>query len=128
MGTIRFFINIEFGPLVGSVVPKIEKLQINITLDDKICNTPNKIYILYAGRDYGMKCIIKLIWSEEEKFWYSESMDERFGLTLESGSLDVLIERVKMAVPEMFELIGYTGVINLSFEIERTDVLGLVAS
>ena len=75
-----------------------------------------------------MNCIIKLIWNEEEKFWHSDSMDERFGLTLESGSLDVLIERVRMAVPEMFELIGYTGNINLSFEIERLDRLGQAAS
>ena len=75
-----------------------------------------------------MKCIVKLIWNEEEKFWHSESMDERFGLTLESGSLDVLIERVKMAVPEMYELIGYIGEIDLTFEIERSDRLGLVAS
>jgi hypothetical protein len=55
-------------------------------------------------------------------------MDDKFGLTLESGSLDVLIERVKMAIPEMFELIGYTGEIDLSFEIERTDKLGLAVS
>ena len=75
-----------------------------------------------------MDCVIKLIWSDEEKFWYSESMDSRFGLTLESGSLDVLIERVKQAVPEMFELCGYTGEVNLSFEIERMDKLNLVAS
>ena len=75
-----------------------------------------------------MKCIVKLIWSEEEKFWHSESLEEGFGLTLESGSLDVLIERVKMAVPEMYELIGYTGEIDLSFEIERTDRLAQVAS
>ena len=74
-----------------------------------------------------MNCIIKLIWSEEEKFWHSESMDERFGLTLESGSLDVLIERVKMAVPEMYEMIGYKGEINLQFELERTDKLETVA-
>ena len=74
-----------------------------------------------------MNCIIKLIWSEEEKFWHSESMDERFGLTLESGSLDVLIERVKMAVPEMYEMIGYKGVINLHFEIDRTDKLATAA-
>jgi hypothetical protein len=80
------------------------------------------------GVKNNMKCIVKLIWSEEEKFWHSESMDERFGLTLESGSLDVLIERIKMAVPEMFELIGYTGEIDLSFEIDRTDKLGLAAS
>ena len=74
-----------------------------------------------------MICIIKLIWSEEEKFWHSESMDDRFGLTLESGSLDVLIERVKMAVPEMCEMIGYTGEIKLQFEIDRTDKLATAA-
>ena len=75
-----------------------------------------------------MKCIVKLIWNEDEKFWYSESMDARFGLTLESGSLDVLIERVKMAVPEMYEMCGYMGEIDLSFEIERIDRLNLAAS
>jgi hypothetical protein len=75
-----------------------------------------------------MKCTIKLIWCDEEKFWYSESLDDKFGLTLESGSLDVLIERIKIAVPEMYEVIGYTGDIDLSFEIERTDKLKLLAS
>ena len=75
-----------------------------------------------------MEFIIKLVWSEEEKIWYSESTDERFGLTLESGSLDALIERVKIALPELCELIGYIGEIDLSFEIERTDRLCPVAS
>ena len=75
-----------------------------------------------------MRCIVKLIWSEEDKFWHSESTDERFGLTLESGSLDVLIERVKLAIPELCSLIGYVGEIDLSFEIERTDKLAMVAS
>jgi hypothetical protein len=79
-------------------------------------------------RDILMRCTVRLIWSEEEKFWHSESLDERFGLTLESGSLDALIERVRIAVPDMYELIGYKGEINLSFEIERTDKLGLAAS
>ena len=74
-----------------------------------------------------MACKIKLIWCSKEKFWYSKSMDDRFGLTLESGSLDVLIERVKMAIPGMFEEIGYTGAVDLIFEIERTDKLDLVA-
>jgi len=75
-----------------------------------------------------MGSVIKLIWSEDEKFWYSESLDARFGLTLESGSLDVLIERVRLAVPEMLALCGHTGEINLSFEIVRMDKLNLVAS
>ena len=75
-----------------------------------------------------MSCTIKLIWSEEEKFWYSKSMDDRFGLTLESGSLDALIERVKIAVPEMLELSSGEDELALSFEIDRTDRLRLAAS
>ena len=75
-----------------------------------------------------MECTIKLIWSEEEKFWFSKSMDERFGLTLESGSIDALIERVKIAVPEMLELSGYTGDIHLLFEIDRVVKIKAVAS
>jgi hypothetical protein len=75
-----------------------------------------------------MKCIIRLIWSEAEKFWYSKSLDERFGMTLESGSLDVLIERVRMAVPEMLEVAGHTGEVDLSFEIDRNYKLEVVAS
>ena len=75
-----------------------------------------------------MNCTIKLIWSEEENFWYSKSMNESFGLTLESISLDDLIERVKKAVPEMLELSGYAGEIDLSFEIDRVDKIKAVAS
>ena len=75
-----------------------------------------------------MNCVIKLIWSEEDKIWYSESLDERFGLTLESGSLDVLIERIRMTVPEMLELCEQLDEVDLSFEIERTEKLKLAAS
>ena len=65
-----------------------------------------------------VECKIKLVWNNDEKFWYSESMNERFGLTLESDSLDVLIERVKVAVPDILEVAGFAGDIDLSFEIE----------
>ncbi|MCL2699499.1 MAG: DUF1902 domain-containing protein [Defluviitaleaceae bacterium] len=74
------------------------------------------------------KCKIKLIWSEEENFWYSESMDERFEMTLGSNSIEVLIERVKIAVPDMLEFIGYIGEVDLSFEIDRHYKLEVVAS
>jgi len=55
-------------------------------------------------------------------------MDERFGMTLESGSVDVLIERVRVAVPDILELLGYKGDIDINFEIERTDRMKVVAS
>ena len=69
-----------------------------------------------------MRCVIKLIWSEEEKIWYSKSMNESFGVTLESGSIDALIERVKIAVPELLELTGYNGDVDIAFITERTEV------
>ena len=75
-----------------------------------------------------MKCTVKLIWSEEDNFWYSKSMDERFGLTLESNSLDALIEKVKIAAPEMLELVECTGEIDLTFEIERIEKIKVAAS
>ena len=75
-----------------------------------------------------MECSVKLIWDEKEQFWYSKSLNKDFGLTLESNSLDTLIEKVRMAVPDMFEIIGYQGKINLSFIIERVDKLEVVAS
>jgi len=67
---------------------------------------------------------IKLIW--DEGLWHTEA-DEKLGLTLESESFDALVERVKIAVPEMAELnYGYVGDIQISFEVERKD--NLVAS
>ena len=77
-----------------------------------------------------MKCIAKLIW--DDGVWYSKvytSDNENVRLTLESGSFDALVERVKTALPEMLELnFGYTGDVQLSFEAERSDNLKKVAS
>ena len=75
-----------------------------------------------------MKCTVKLIWNEEGNIWYSKSMDERFGLTLESKSLDTLIEKVKNVAPEMLELINCKGETELFFEIERVDKINVEAS
>ncbi|MCL2854081.1 MAG: DUF1902 domain-containing protein [Defluviitaleaceae bacterium] len=67
-------------------------------------------------------CKVKMIW--DNGIWYSSIDDEKFGLTLESGSFDALVERVRMAVREMFELsYQYTGPVQLIFETERMDVL-----
>ena len=70
-----------------------------------------------------MKCIAKLVY--DDKIWLSEvrTIDNKpVRLRLESGSFDALVERVKIALPEMLELnFNYTGEIELSFEVERTD-------
>ena len=49
--------------------------------------------------------IITLIWDDEASVWIAESPDIP-GLILESHSFDDLIERVKIAVPELLEING----------------------
>ena len=50
---------------------------------------------------------IKLEWDSEASVWIATS-DDVPGLVLESGSFDVLVERVRYAVPELLELGGTT--------------------
>jgi hypothetical protein len=51
--------------------------------------------------------IVKMIWDPEASVWVATSEDIR-GLVLESGSHDALVERVKIAMPELLELNGVT--------------------
>lgn len=70
-----------------------------------------------------MLCTVKLIWDDESRTWYTSSEDVP-GLLLESNSFDALIERVRMAAPEMLELnCNHTGEVQVSFESERLDSL-----
>lgn len=50
-----------------------------------------------------MEYTVKLFWDSDASVWVATSDDIR-GLVLESGSLDVLIERVRMTVPELLRL------------------------
>lgn len=49
--------------------------------------------------------LIKFTWDPEAAVWIAES-DDVPGLVLESGSFDALVERVRIAVPELLELNG----------------------
>ena len=49
-----------------------------------------------------MEYVIKCNWDPEARVWYSES--EQIPIVLESDSLDTLVERVKIAAPELAEL------------------------
>jgi len=50
-----------------------------------------------------MDYIVKLIWDNDAQVWVATS-DDIPGLVLESVSFDALLERVRFAVPELFEL------------------------
>ena len=65
--------------------------------------------------------VIKMLW--DNGFWHT-STGEPLCLTLESASYDELVERVRVAAPEMIELnTGYTGQIELVFVSERSEIL-----
>jgi hypothetical protein len=69
-------------------------------------------------------CIVKMVW--DDGIWYTKA-DEDLGLVLESDSFDALIERVRLAVPEMLELnCGYTGAAQIIFVTERVDTMKAV--
>ena len=62
---------------------------------------------------------IMLTWDEETQVWYCIS-DDIPGLILESGSLDLLVERARHAVPELLEIMGFNPAnASLSFKAER---------
>lgn len=74
-----------------------------------------------------MDFCIKMLWDNEAKRW-SAIGSPGMGLVLESDSFDLLIERVKLAAPEMIELnFNYKGPINLYFITERIDHLEAVS-
>jgi len=74
-----------------------------------------------------MTCSVKLVWDKETDRWHSET-DINLRMTLESASFDVLVERVRVAAPEMLELnCGYTGPIKLIFDVERVETLNMVS-
>jgi len=73
-----------------------------------------------------MDFFIDMIWDDDVKRWTAVGSNE-MGLILESDSFDVLVERVKIAAPEMIELnFNYRGAINLYFITKRIDRLEAV--
>ena len=76
-----------------------------------------------------MKCVATLTW--DDGVWLAQATTatgEQIGLTLESGSFDALVERVKVAVLEMLEAnFNYVGGVELSFVTERTDSLRAIS-
>ena len=70
-----------------------------------------------------MEYTITFSWDDEASVWIAESPDIP-GLILESGSFDALVERVKIAVPDLLELdrAEHTQV-KLHFKAERLSVV-----
>ena len=70
-------------------------------------------------------CHVKLIW--DDGVWFTQA-DEELGIVLESASFDTLLERVRVALPEMLELnFDYHGPVKIVFEAQRVDVMEATA-
>ena len=70
-----------------------------------------------------MEYKINFLWDDESSVWIAES-DNIPGLVLESGSLDALVEKVKVAVPELLQLNNeYYQSINLLIHTQRRVVI-----
>ena len=68
-----------------------------------------------------VKCTVKFIWDDEAQVWITDS-DDIPGLFLESESFDKLIEKVRVAVPELLALNNkYDGPVYLNFEAVRVE-------
>lgn len=64
---------------------------------------------------------IKMLWDDEADVWVATS-DDVPGLVLESGSFDALIERLKVAIPELVRLNGdVSRAYNLEFSATRME-------
>ncbi|MDR2742425.1 MAG: DUF1902 domain-containing protein [Treponema sp.] len=65
---------------------------------------------------------VMLNWDDEASRWYA--LNDDIPIILEDASLDKLIDRVKMAAPELLELNGqpHRG-IHLLFKMERQAVI-----
>ena len=68
-----------------------------------------------------MEFTVKFSWYDDEKIWIATSSSDDFAMTLDHGSFDALLERVKMAISDIAENdLGYRGEVRLKLEIDRT--------
>ena len=63
--------------------------------------------------------VITMTWDREAAVWYA--VCDEIPITLESGSFDALVERVKIAAPELLALNGLEPQCMLHFVAERRD-------
>ena len=67
-----------------------------------------------------MDFIVRFTWYDDERIWISSIVDDRISLTLDCGSFDGLLEKVKIILYDMIENdLGYTGDVNLKIETQR---------
>lgn len=75
-----------------------------------------------------MEFTVNFKWYDDEKIWLATSSTDEFAMTLDHGSFDALLERVKVAMYDIAENdLGYKGEIKLKLEMDRVVNLDLRA-
>ena len=76
-----------------------------------------------------MEFIVRFTWYDDEKIWLATSSSDDFAMTLDHGSFDALLERVKIAMYDIAENdLGYNGEVKMKLEIDRTVSIDVEAS
>ena len=76
-----------------------------------------------------MEFIVKFTWYDDEKIWLATSSSDDFAMTLDHGSFDALLERVKIVMYDIAENdLGYKGEIKVKLEVDRTVSIDVEAS
>ena len=76
-----------------------------------------------------MEFIVNFKWYDDERIWLATSSTDDFAMTLDHGSFDALLERVKIAICDIAENeLGYKGDVKLKLEIDRTVSIDMRAS
>jgi hypothetical protein len=61
--------------------------------------------------------MIEFKWDDDAGVWYA--INDDIPIAMEAGSLDVLMERVKQAIPEILEMNGKARQSSLRFQAEK---------
>ena len=68
-----------------------------------------------------MDFLVKFKWYDDEKIWLATSSSNNFAMTLDHGSFDALLEKVKIVLYDIAENdLGYKGKINIKLDVDRT--------
>jgi len=76
-----------------------------------------------------MAFTVRFTWYDDQNIWHATSSSAHYALTLDHGSFDVLLERVKIALYDIAENdLGYSGRIKIKLEIDRTVAMDLAVT
>ena len=81
------------------------------------------------GDEFEMEFIVTFTWYDDENIWLATSSSDEFAMTLDHGSFDALLERVKIAMYDIAENdLGHKGEIRIKLEIDRIVSIDVEAS